>query len=294
MPTRQRAHNSYLLEWGRHGFLFDPGEGAQRQMAFADVASSSITKILITHFHGDHCLGLPGLLLRMAVEGVSFPIEIYYPASGEERFGHLMSLAEVHEGVRVVPRPVSASGVVFEDEELRIVARPLDHRIDTWGYRVEEHEDVTMDPKRLAEAGIAGEAVGQLKRDGSIIVGERLVRLEEMSVPRLGQSVAFVMDTRVCDGAAELADKASLLVIESTYLESESHDAKKNGHLTAAQAAAIGRDMHSEKLILTHFSPRYPAIAPFAEEASEVHPDVVAVNDGDVIPLTRTRAGFEG
>lgn len=89
VPTRTRNHNGYFLRWEEEGFLFDPGEGTQRQMTFAGVSAPDITRIFVTHFHGDHCFGLPGVLARLALDGVDHPVTCHYPASGRETFARL-------------------------------------------------------------------------------------------------------------------------------------------------------------------------------------------------------------
>src|SRR3954469_14189544 len=93
VPTRQRNHNGYLLRWDDEGILFDPGEGTQRQFTLAGVSPGTVTRICITHFHGDHCLGLPGMLMRLALDGGRFPVDVHYPAGGDEHLQHLRRAA---------------------------------------------------------------------------------------------------------------------------------------------------------------------------------------------------------
>jgi ribonuclease Z len=146
-----------------------------------------------------------------------------------------------------------------------------------------------MLPERLAAAGVRGPAVGQLLREGHIVVGDRRVALDEVSVQRRGQSVAFVMDTRRCDNAVELARDVDLLICESTYLDCDADKAHEHGHLTAAQAATIARTAGARKLVLTHFSQRYTSTEPFVAEASPIFPEVVAASDGDTIAVPPRR-----
>jgi ribonuclease Z len=117
-----------------------------------------------------------------------------------------------------------------------------------------------------------------------------LITLDQVSVPKPGQSAALVMDTRLCDEAVRLAEGADLLVCESTYLSSEQIEAERNGHLTAAQAATIARDANARRLVLTHFSQRYTSIEPFLNEARALHHDVTVVNDGDEVEVPARRS----
>jgi ribonuclease Z len=283
VPTRERNHNGYFMRWDEHGFLFDPGEGTQRQMTFAGVSASEITKIFITHFHGDHCLGLPGVLQRLSLDRIAHEVEVFFPASGRRYFENLKNASIYYGAARIKEHPIAEAGVIYQDESIKIETERLDHSAESWGYRFEETDSVTMLPERLAEYGVRGKDIGELKLRGSIEIEGRRISLEDASVVRPGQSFAFVMDTGVCGAAYRLARNVDMLVCESTYLTSETQDAVKNKHLTAAQTAEIARRAGAKKLVLTHFSPRYQSIGEFVSEAEKIHPDVVAARDGKKI-----------
>jgi len=286
VPTRYRNHNGYLLRWDDEGFLFDPGEGTQRQMIYAGVTTAAITRICITHFHGDHCLGLAGISQRISLDRVPHVVHIYYPASGQVFYERLRQASIFHDVALVEPHPISSPGQILTTDKFTLSALPLEHGVEAWGYRLQERDSRTMLPDRLAAAGLRGPAVGKLLREGHIMVGERSVSLDEVSVQRRGQSVAFVMDTRRCDNAVELARDVDLLICESTYLDVDADKAHEHGHLTAAQAATIARTAGARKLVLTHFSQRYTSTEPFAAEASEIFKgEVVAASDGDTIAV---------
>ncbi len=169
VPTRTRNHNGYLLLWDGEGLLFDPGEGTQRQMIRAGVSASQITRICLTHVHGDHCFGLPGVLSRAALDGVAHPIHLHYPAAGEDTVRALVSLAAPGIDLRLYPH--AEAGPVAPG----LAVRRLHHRIETYGYRLDEPDGTTLLPDRLADAGIAGPDVGRLQRAGIL----RGVRLED-------------------------------------------------------------------------------------------------------------------
>ena len=288
-PTRYRNHNGYFLRWDDEGILFDPGEGTQRQMVFAGVSASSITRICITHFHGDHCLGLPGVLARLANDRVRHPVDIYYPAEGEPYLDRLRHAAVTDAEPDVRLHPVGGDGVAEEGPPFRIIGRALDHRTATVGWRVEEPDAVRLDRERLTELGIEGPAVGRLQREGHLTINGSRVTVEDVSRVKAGTKVAFIMDTRICDAARELAEGVDLLVCESTFLETEAELADRYAHMTAAQAAQLARDSGARRLVLTHYSSRYRDPAVFAEEATPIFPDAVAVNDLDVIAVPRAR-----
>ena len=289
VPTRYRNHNGYLLRWDEHGFLFDPGEGTQRQMIYAEVSTSSITRILITHFHGDHCLGLAGMSQRISLDRVSHPVHIHYPASGQVYYDRLRRASIFHDVADIVPHPISEPGIIHQDDKLTLSTLPLDHGVEAWGFRIQESDSRRMLPERLAEANVRGPQIRQLIHDRQITVDGKVVELNDVSVAKPGQSAAFIMDTRMCANAVKLARGVDLLICESTFLSRDEDKAHAHGHLTAAQAASIARDAGARKLVLTHFSQRYPATQSFLDEASPVHADVVAARDGDIIAVPARR-----
>jgi ribonuclease Z len=288
-PTRARNHHAALVRWDAEGVLFDPGEGAQRQLLRAGHSAADITRICITHFHGDHCLGLPGIVARFALDEVTRPIDLYFPASGlpfVERLLHA-SLFRVAPTLRL--HPVEDSGIVDRWGDLRLEAVGLDHGPETYGWRLIEDDARRMLPDRLAAAGVQGPDIGRLQREGVLDVAGRTVALDDVSAPRPGQRLAFVMDTRLGAGAQELAAGADLLITEATFLARDQSLATAYGHLTAAQAGELASSGGARRLVLTHYSQRYPDEAAFAAEASTVFADVVAVRDLDRVPVPPRR-----
>ncbi|MFD7160142.1 ribonuclease Z [Kribbella sp. NPDC059898] len=269
VPSRERTQNGYFLRWDDEGFLFDPGEGTQRQMIFAGVSAGAITRLCVTHFHGDHCLGVPGVVQRLSLDGVPHPVHAHYPASGQTYFDRLRYAASFFEGAELLEEPVEEDGLLSVGSFGQLWARRLEHPIESFGYQLIEPDGRRMLPARLAEYGVTGPDVGRLQRTGTIEVGGRTVRIEDVSEVRRGQRFAFVMDTRLCENVLRLAADADLLVIESTYLSAEAELARRFGHLTARQAARVAAECGVRKLVLTHFSQRYLEPARFYEEAAE-------------------------
>ncbi|MER7047217.1 ribonuclease Z [Streptomyces jumonjinensis] len=263
VPTRHRNHNGYLLRWDAEGILFDPGEGTQRQMLRAGVAAHDLNRICVTHFHGDHSLGLAGVIQRINLDRVPHEISAHYPAGGQRFFERLRYATAYRETVRLTEAPVAADGVLAETPAYTLEARRLSHPVESFGYRLVEPDGRRMLPGLLAERGIRGPDVGRLQREGEL----RGVTLDEVSEVRRGQRFAFVMDTRLCDGVHALADGCDLLVIESTFLDEDEQLAVDHGHLTAGQAARAARDAGVRHLVLTHFSQRYSDPGEFGRQA---------------------------
>ena len=290
LPTRYRAHNSYALRWGKQLILFDPGEGAQRGCTMAGVAIARATAVCVTHFHGDHCLGLPGIIQRRSFDNSNKPnttktLPIFYPGDGEEYFERLHHASIFHDASNVEKRPIFEPGDQAQLGELTLSAQPLEHRDTTYGYRLDEPDSRTVDASLLAKTGIEGPDVGKLLSQGWFDGPNGRVEADDITVPRKGQSMAFIMDTLPCDSILELARDVDLMVCESTYLHDEHELAKKYKHMTARQAAEYATEAGAKRLLLTHFSARYSNNQMFAEEASNYHSDVVAAEELSVTPF---------
>ncbi|MFH8792657.1 ribonuclease Z [Streptomyces sp. NPDC017941] len=288
VPTRQRNHNGYVLLWDGEGILFDPGEGTQRQMLRASVAAHDLNRICVTHFHGDHSLGLAGVIQRVNLDRVPHPVTAHYPASGQRFFDRLRYATAYRETVDLVQAPVAADGVVAATPSYRLETARLSHPVESFGYRLVEPDGRRILPALLAEHGVRGPDVGLLQRGGSL----RGITLDQVSEVRRGQRFAFVMDTRMCEGVHALAEGCDMLVIESTFLDEDHRLASDHGHLTAGQAAAAARDAGVRHLVLTHFSQRYADPAVFAQQARAAGftGELTVARDLDRIPLPRRNA----
>ncbi len=258
VPTRHRNHNGYLLRWDGEGLLFDPGEGTQRQMLRAGVAAHDLNRICVTHFHGDHSLGLAGVIQRINLDRVPHPVTAHYPAGGQHFFDRLRYATAYRETVQLIERPVAADGELDRSKS----------------YVLEAH-------------GIAGPDVGRIQRLGEL----NGVTLDEVSERRRGQRFAFVMDTRLCDGVHALAEGVDMLVIESTFLDEDVQLALDHGHLTAGQAAKVALRAGVRHLVLTHFSQRYADPTEFERQARSAGytGELTIAQDLSRVPLPKRR-----
>ncbi len=284
-PTRKRNHGAYLLRWNGEGLLFDPGEGTQRQFIFADIAPTVVTRIFVSHFHGDHCLGLGSMLMRLNLDKVTHPIHCYYPASGKEYFDRLRYGTAYRENIHVVEHPIEKEGIIEEGENFIIEAAFLNHGIDNLAYRITETDTIKYDKEKLTRLGIRGEAMRQLTEKGEIEWEGKHISRDEVSWVRKGDTFVIVLDTRPCQAAVDIAKNATLLLCESTYLEGEADLARKHQHLTAKDAARIAQKAGVHELILTHFSARYLDLKPFEEEAQEIFPSTQVADDLKKFPF---------
>ncbi len=286
-PTRMRNHGAYLFRWNDEGLLFDPGEGTQRQFIFANVAPTVVTRIFVSHFHGDHCLGLGSILMRLNLDKVTHPIHCYYPAGGKRYFDRLRYGTIYHEIINVVEHPVSKPGLVHDDGKFRIEAVELDHGVENLGWRVTEPDTRKFDRLKLQEFGVKGSLVRELEDKGTLMIDGKVVHLDDVSKVRPGDSIAVVIDTRYCQNAIDIAKNAQVLLCESTYLEEHLDLARKHYHLTARQAATIAKQAGAHELILTHFSARYQNLRPFEEEAKAIFPNTFVADDLLTFPFPK-------
>lgn len=286
-PTRFRNQGAYLIRWNEEGLLFDPGEGTQRQFIFANVAPTCVNRIFISHFHGDHCLGLGSMLMRLNLDKVTHPIHCYYPASGKKYFDRLRFGTIYHETITVIEHPVSEEGIVHDDGRFRIEAKFLEHSVPNIGWRITEPDTLKFDPQKLSLSGVKGSMVRELQEKGVLLVNGSEIRLEDVSRIRPGDTVAYVVDTRYCKNAVELARNARLLICEATYCEEHWKLAHDHHHLTAAGAAQIAKEAGAEQLVLTHFSARYASLKEHEKEAREVFPNAEAADDFKVFPFPK-------
>ncbi len=287
-PTRFRNHGAYLLRWNNEGLLFDPGEGTQRQFIFANIAPTVISRIFISHFHGDHCLGLGSILMRLNLDNVTHPIHCYYPASGRKYFNSLRYGSIYHERIKVIEHPVSQAGLVEDDGNFRIEAAFLEHGgVENIGWRITEPNTRKFDAQKLAQYGVKGPLIKELQKKGFLHIENNTVTLDQVSWVRRGDSFAIVIDTIPCQSAIEIARNVTLFLCESTYLEEHKELARLHHHMTAKQAAAIAKQAGARQLILSHFSARYQNLKSFEQEARTIFADTYVADDFMTFPFIK-------
>jgi ribonuclease Z len=270
----------------REWLLFDCGEGAQMQIARAGLSPSRLSAVFITHFHGDHFNGLPGLLSSMGLDRREKPLKLVGPKGLQE---YLDALARLN--VLYVNYPLELCEMTLRDgptlvhkaPEYQVTARALDHRIFALGYRVEENpRPGRFDLDRALELRVPeGPLFGRLQLGENVRLDDgRVIKSADVLGPsRLGQSLAYCLDTRPCDGAIELARNVDLLIHEATYTNQYAAEAGEYGHSTAGQAARTARAAGARKLLLTHFSTRYADPTPLLEEAQEIFAETMLAQD---------------
>lgn len=293
MPSSRRNVSSVALRFTdrKNAFwLFDCGEGTQHQLLRSPLKLSKLEKVFITHLHGDHLYGLPGLLTSRSNQGADSPLDIFGPKGLKAFLETVFRLSGAHLGypwrVTEIDRDCPPDGpALFEDDAHRVHCAKLNHRLESFGYRIEEKDKPgRLNERKLRELGVPpGPLYGRLKRgetvelaDGTVLDGKDFV-----GDPIRGRTVAVLGDTRPCGNAERLARQADVLVHEATFAADMAETAREYGHSTSVAAAEIAARAGCRTLILTHISSRYQdeELANMLEEARRVFPDVRIAED---------------
>ncbi len=285
IPTARRNHLAMLLQFKAENILIDCGEGTQRQFRKAKLNPCKITKILITHWHGDHVLGLPGLWMTMMMNGYNKKLEIYGPKGTSEKVRQYFDLVPLSgQKLDVVVKEVGA-GVVFENDEFFIEAVEADHDCSALNYSFTVKEKTRLDKDKLKKLKIPNSPlVAELVKGKTVTIDGKKVDGKKLLYKEDSRKVAFVTDTRKNDRVISLAKGADVLVSEANHSVEEQEIATEHGHLTSVDAAKIAKKAKVKSLVLVHLSQRYDEIPKvILNEAKEVFENVRVVEDLDEI-----------
>lgn len=262
VPTRSRNVSGVALRLPQRAefWLFDCGEGTQHQILRSDLKISQLTRIFITHMHGDHIFGLMGLLASVGLAGNPHRIDIYGPSGLSDYLQACQRYSHTHFSYPIKVHKIQP-GVVYEDEEYQVSCSRLNHRVTAHGYRVTEKDRPGQFNVEKAKAlGIPfGPIYGQLKRGETITLPDGRVfnGAEFCGPPQVGRKIAYCTDTIYCDGAVELSRDADVLIHEATFSHQDAQMAVDRLHSTSTMAAQVALNARVKQLLITHFSPRY-------------------------------------
>jgi ribonuclease Z len=262
VPTRSRNVSSVALRLPQRAelWLFDCGEGTQHQILRSELKISQLSRIFITHMHGDHIFGLMGLLATCGLAGNVERIDIYGPPGLNEYIQAASRYSHTHFSYPIKVHAIRP-GIIYEDDDFIVSCGNLHHRITAFGYRVAEKDRTgRFDIEKAKALQIpSGPIYGQLKRgetvtleDGRVIHGAQLCGPTE-----IGRKIAYCTDTVFCDGAVELAKDVDVLIHEATFAHQDADMAFQRLHSTSTMAAQTALAAGAHRLIMTHFSPRY-------------------------------------
>ncbi len=272
------------LDLGATGetWLFDCGEATQHRILQAGIRPTRIRRIFVTHLHGDHVFGLPGLLCTLNLACDPAGIDVYGPEGLRGFLEESMTRTGWGPGYPFRVH-VATPGPVFEDDGHLVRCEALDHDVPSVGFRVDEKpRPGSLDAARAEALGVpSGPLLGRLKAGEDVVLSDgTVVSAAGLSgPPRPGRSFAYVTDTAPCAGGIELARGADLVIHEATYTQEDADRLPKRRHSTATGAATVARDAGARRLFLTHFSPRYQSAGPLVEEARAIFPATEAAED---------------
>jgi len=279
-PTKERSASAIALDLEKELILLDCGEGTQRQFFQSSASFMRVRRIFLTHFHGDHFLGLPGLIQSMSLNRREEPLDIYGPPDAEEMVGRALAMGYFTLRFPVTVHALSA-GTTVELPGYSVRTAPAEHPVPSLAYRVEEApKRGRFDAPRARALGIRGPDFSRLEAGEPVQVGERRVEPSEvMGPPRPGRSVVYSGDTAPAPAVCRLADRSTVLIHEATAANEIEKEANDWGHSSARQAAECARTAQVGALFLTHFSARYKELEPLQEEARVVFPGSQVARD---------------
>lgn len=282
MPTQRRGSSAIAIKREGEIILFDCGEGTQQRMVVARIGFRRRMRIFITHLHGDHVLGLPGLLQTMTLLRRERPLNLYGP-KGLRAFLEAFSSVLGPPGFPLEVKEHVEGGVIYEGSEYQVEAVKADHDENCWSYLLlEAPRPGRFHPDKARMLGVPeGNLWKKLQQGGDIVLenGTKIMSSEVVDPQRKGRKIVYSGDTRPSEALVNLAEGADILIHEATFDDSLAERAMDDGHSTASQAAEVAASANVGKLLLTHISSRYPDADILLEQARNIFENTVVAED---------------
>jgi ribonuclease Z len=277
-PTKKRNHPSFMLSYKNENILFDCGENVQRQMRLTGIKPAKITRLLISHWHGDHVFGIPGLMSSMGADQYAKKLYIYGPKGSKKYLEHMFKSFASND---IIPYEIKEvkSGVCFENDDFQLTAEPLKHSADCVGFSFIEKDRLRIKVAKAEKLGLSGPILGKLQDGNDVIHEGKKIKSSDLTYLVVGKKISYVADTLPCNGANKLAENADLLISEGTHLSDIKEKTKKYMHLTVKDAALIASENNAQKLVITHISPRYKSISEIVSEARTYFDNTIVAED---------------
>lgn len=284
VPTKERSMPSVAVIYDGSILLFDCGEGTQIQMLKYGLNAQRLKAIFISHIHGDHTIGIAGIVRSLAINGRKEALSIFVPRGSERIIRSLIVFDRVTIGY-----PINIIGVrqgtVYRGRGFSVSAFRLNHTVETYGYAVAEDSKLRFIKERCDRLGIRGTMYSELEKKGIIRINGKGIRLKGITRLQEGRKIVYATDTRPAAGTVRAARGADLLIHEASYKSSEKALAVSRKHSTSEEAAGIARKAKVSKLTITHFSARYRDASQLLSEAKAVFKNTIAASDGYRITL---------
>ncbi len=280
VPTRERNHSGYLVLHNEETILIDCGEGTQRQLRFAGISATKITRILITHWHGDHVLGLPGLLQSMMANDYHGTIEIYCPDGTGQFFDRMWHSFALQKGDMQIKIHEIKERNFLNTADLSFEAMPMKHSVKCYAYSIKQEDKRKINVDYLKQFGLTRDPILKDLQQGKDIKWKgHAIKASDATFLRKGKKLALVTDTIVNDNIIDIAKDSDLFICESTYAKDMEEKAAGHMHMTSVQAAEMAKKANAKRLMLTHFSQRYKSVLGFKKDASKIFKNVSCAKD---------------
>jgi ribonuclease Z len=291
VPTVERGLSSIALARGNELLLFDAGEGMQRNFIRAGLGMNKKMKILITHMHADHCVGLLGLLQTMSLQGRESALDIYGQNKLADFLNENIRIMNINLTFKINIHIINREGVIVKENDYQISCCDAYHSVPAYSYCIEEfNRHGTFNIEEAKRLGIPeGELYGKLQQGKDIIHNGKIIKSTQIvGPPRSGRKIGISGDTRPTDKLKDFFKDCDLLVFESTFSHDRYESAIESFHCTAKEAAMLAKKAGVRKLLLSHFSARYNTTSQLISEANSVHGNVEAAEDLKVIEIPYT------
>ena len=278
-PTKERNLSSVLFNYGSENILVDCGEGTQRQMKIAGLKPTRITRILISHWHGDHVLGLGGLIRYLGANEYNNTLYIYGPKGIKDYVKNILNSCVFTDNVKIELIEIK-EGLIFENKDFYIESFRLNHTEVCYGFNFIEKDKRKINVKYLAKFGLKTHPlIGELQKGKDIVWQNKKIKSRDATIIAKGKKISFIIDTGFDENIIKSVKEADLVICEATYSDDLKEKAIKYKHLTAKQASEIAKKAKAKRLILTHFSQRYPDVKELEKESKKLFKNTTCAKD---------------
>jgi len=279
VPTKDRNHSAVFVRYQNEGILFDCGEGTQRQLKHVKIKPTAITKIVISHWDGDHVLGLPGLIQTLAMAEENKHLMVFGPKGSKKRFEYMFKAFEFYNEIDLEIIEFE-KGVFFKNNEFSLTSHELDHKVPTYGFEFIEKDRRRIKMSAVKKLGIPDSPLlGKLQRGQNVTFKGKEISYKDTTYIVKGKTIGIISDTRICNNCFNIAKDKDIVICDSTFSKKDEEKAHEYYHMTAEQCAKVAAQSGSKKLVLTHFSQRYKNVKDLESEAKDIFPNTLAAYD---------------
>lgn len=279
LPTKERSLPSLALSYDGNLFLFDCGEGTQMQMMRYGVNPAKLRAVFLSHIHGDHVIGMAGLVRTLALSNRRDELKIFVPKGFENAVRNLIVFDRP-----IIGYPISIIGIragtIYKGRGFAVSAFRLNHNVATYGFVFKEDDRIRFIRDKCDRLGIKGTMFAELEKRGYVYIKGKRITTNGLTLPRPGKKVVYAADTRPTKGTIAAARNADVLIHESSFTTQYRNLAVARKHSTASEAAGIAKSAKAKMLVLTHFSARYKNLDAIRKEAKQTFSNTIAATDG--------------